>query len=134
MPLQTDPTVIYALRKAGTYDGNIRKEDLSVDSPYNTYRYPGLPPGPIGAPGRAALEAVLQPADVRDLYFVSRNDGTHEFSETLADHERAVTLYQRHRRVGLVPMADPSGSPPVPVASPSPAGSPPAGSRPPARR
>jgi UPF0755 protein len=112
MPLQTDPTVIYALRKAGTYDGNIRKEDLSVASPYNTYRYPGLPPGPIGAPGRSALEAVLQPADVKDLYFVSRNDGTHEFSETLADHERAVTLYQRQRRVGLAPA--PSASPPAP--------------------
>jgi UPF0755 protein len=111
MPLQTDPTVIYALRKAGTYDGNIRKEDLSVDSPYNTYRYPGLPPGPIGSPGRAALQAVMEPADVKDLYFVSRNDGTHVFSQTLADHERAVTTYQRHRRGVLAPSPDASGPP-----------------------
>jgi UPF0755 protein len=133
MPLQTDPTVIYALRKAGTYDGNIRKEDLSVDSPYNTYRYPGLPPGPIGSPGRAALRAVLEPADAKDLYFVSRNDGTHEFNETLADHERAVTLYQRHRRGLPAPAPDPSASPGLPGASPSPAPSPPAGSPSPAR-
>jgi peptidoglycan lytic transglycosylase G len=124
MPLQTDPTVIYALRKAGSYDGNIRKEDLSMDSPYNTYRYPGLPPGPIGSPGRAALQAVMQPADVKDLYFVSRNDGTHVFSETLADHERAVTVYQRHRRGLPAPSPAPSGLPggvpptPLPPASP----------------
>jgi UPF0755 protein len=97
MPLQTDPTVIYALRKAGPYDGNIRKKDLDLDSPYNTYRHRGLPPGPIGAPGRGALQAVLYPAPVRDLYFVSRNDGSHVFSETLAEHERAVDRYQRRR-------------------------------------
>jgi len=97
MPLQTDPTVIYALKKAGGYDGNIRRADLDVDSPYNTYRFPGLPPGPIASPGREAIRAVLQPADVRDLYFVSRNDGSHQFSENLADHNRAVTQYQRHR-------------------------------------
>jgi UPF0755 protein len=97
MLLQTDPTVIYALRHAGTYDGNIHKRDLGVDSPYNTYKYPGLPPGPIGSPGREALQAVVMPAPVKDLYFVSRNDGTHQFSETLAEHERAVTRYQRHR-------------------------------------
>jgi UPF0755 protein len=98
MPLQTDPTVIYALRKAGSYDGNIRKKDLEIDSPYNTYRYAGLPPGPIASPGRESLRAVLHPARVKDLYFVSRNDGSHEFSETLADHERAVDRYQRFRR------------------------------------
>jgi UPF0755 protein len=97
MPLQTDPTVIYALRKAGTYDGNIRKKDLSLDSPYNTYKRPGLPPGPIASPGREALQAVAAPAEAKDLYFVSRNDGTHEFNETLALHERAVDRYQRHR-------------------------------------
>jgi UPF0755 protein len=97
MPLQTDPTVIYALRKAGPWDGNIRRTDLAIDSPYNTYRYPGLPPGPIGSPGREALLAVVAPADVKDLYFVSRNDGSHEFSETLAQHERAVDRFQRHR-------------------------------------
>jgi UPF0755 protein len=97
MLLQTDPTVIYALRRVGTYDGNIHKRDLGVDNPYNTYKYPGLPPGPIGSPGREALHAVLQPSPVKDLYFVSRNDGTHQFSETLAEHEQAVNRYQRHR-------------------------------------
>jgi UPF0755 protein len=97
MPLQTDPTVIYALRRAGGYDGNIRKKDLDLDSPYNTYRYPGLPPGPIASPGQLALVAVLEPAPVRDLYFVSRNDGSHQFSESLRDHEQAVDRYQRHR-------------------------------------
>jgi UPF0755 protein len=97
MLLQTDPTVIYALRKAGRYDGNIRKPDLDLESPYNTYRYAGLPPGPIASPGRESLEAALHPAPVDDLYFVSRNDGTHQFSRTLAEHERAVDQYQRHR-------------------------------------
>jgi UPF0755 protein len=97
MPLQTDPTVIYALRKAGTYDGNIRKKDLAIDSPYNTYNHSGLPPGPIASPGRDSIEAVLAPAPAKDLYFVSRNDGTHQFSETLAEHERAVDRYQRRR-------------------------------------
>ncbi len=100
MLLQTDPTVIYALRQAGRYDGNIRKQDLMVESPYNTYKYAGLPPGPIGSPGREALLAVLQPAPVKDLYFVSRNDGTHQFSETLVQHEQAVTRYQRRRGAG----------------------------------
>jgi UPF0755 protein len=98
MLLQTDPTVIYALRKSGAYDGNIRKKDLALDSPYNTYRHAGLPPGPIGSPGLEALRAVMRPADTKELYFVSRNDGTHEFSDTLAAHERAVDRYQRRRR------------------------------------
>jgi UPF0755 protein len=97
MPLQTDPTVIYALKRAGRWDGNIRKKDLEIDSPYNTYRYAGLPPGPIASPGREALRAALAPAAVQDLYFVSKNDGSHQFSETLTDHERAVDRYQRHR-------------------------------------
>jgi UPF0755 protein len=97
MLLQTDPTVIYALRNAGSWDGNIRKKDLDIDSPYNTYRFGGLPPGPIASPGRQSLLAVLHPAPVKDLYFVSRNDGTHAFSETLSEHERAVDLYQRRR-------------------------------------
>jgi UPF0755 protein len=97
MPLQTDPTVIYALRKAGRWDGNIRKKDLDIDSPYNTYRRPGLPPGPIASPGREAILATLHPADTKDLYFVSRNDGSHHFSETLSEHERAVDRYQRSR-------------------------------------
>jgi UPF0755 protein len=97
MPLQTDPTVIYALRKAGRWDGNIRKKDLDLDSPYNTYRRAGLPPGPIASPGREAILAALHPADTKDLYFVSRNDGSHHFSETLTEHERAVDRYQRSR-------------------------------------
>jgi UPF0755 protein len=95
MPLQTDPTVIYALRKSGLYDGTLRHKDLEVDSPFNTYRHTGLPPGPIASPGRLSLEAVLHPITSQDLYFVSRNDGTHQFSETLLEHEKAVDLYQR---------------------------------------
>ena len=94
MAMQADPTVVYALQKAGTYDGNIRYEDLALDSPYNTYRYAGLPPGPIAAPGRASLEAALRPADVPYLYFVSRNDGSHVFARTLAEHNRNVREYQ----------------------------------------
>jgi UPF0755 protein len=94
MPMQADPTVIYALQQAGRYDGNIRRDDLQFDSPYNTYRYPGLPPGPIAAPGRAALEAVANPADVDYLYFVSRNDGSHVFARTLEEHNRNVREWQ----------------------------------------
>lgn len=94
MPLQCDPTVIYALELAGRYDGNIRRDDLTIDSPYNTYRYAGLPPGPIASPGRAALEAVVHPADSDYLYFVSRNDGTHVFSKTLAEHAKNVRKFQ----------------------------------------
>jgi UPF0755 protein len=94
MGMQADPTVIYALQKAGRYDGNIRRSDLSFDSPYNTYRYRGLPPGPIAAPGKASVEAVLAPADVKYLYFVSRNDGSHVFASTLAEHNANVREYQ----------------------------------------
>src|SRR5690606_4426426 len=79
MPLQADPTVIYALQREGTYDGNLTRANLQFDSPYNTYRYRGLPPGPIASPGRASIEAVLRPAAVDYLYFVSRNDGSHVF-------------------------------------------------------
>jgi len=94
MPLQCDPTVIYALELAGRYDGNIRRDDLSYDSPYNTYRYPGLPPGPIASPGLASLDAVVHPAESEYLYFVSRNDGSHVFSKTLAEHSQNVQKYQ----------------------------------------
>ena len=97
MLLQTDPTIIYALKKAGRWDGNIRRGDLQLDSPYNTYRHAGLPPGPIGCPGRDAILAVIEPVPTKELYFVSRNDGTHQFSETLAEHNRAVDKYQRRR-------------------------------------
>jgi UPF0755 protein len=94
MGMQADPTVVYALMKAGKYNGNIRREDLSFDSPYNTYRYPGLPPGPIAAPGRASIDAALAPADVPYLYFVSRNDGSHVFATTLTEHNANVYQYQ----------------------------------------
>jgi len=94
MGMQADPTVIYALQKAGRWDGNLSRADLQFDSPYNTYRYGGLPPGPIAAPGRRALEAVVAPAAVDYLYFVSRNDGTHVFATTLAEHNRNVFEWQ----------------------------------------
>jgi UPF0755 protein len=94
MLLQADPTVVYALELAGRYDGNIRRVDLEIDSHYNTYRYPGLPPGPIAAPGAASLRAALEPADVDYLYFVSRNDGSHAFARTLAEHNRNVREFQ----------------------------------------
>lgn len=94
MPMQADPTVIYGLTKAGRYAGNLTRENMQFDSPYNTYRYPGLPPGPIAAPGRASLAATLDPADVKYLYFVSRNDGSHVFAETLAEHNRNVREWQ----------------------------------------
>lgn len=94
MPMQADPTVIYALQLAGRYDGNLRRDDLQFDSPYNTYRYPGLPPGPIAAPGSASLQAAAAPADVDFLYFVSRNDGTHVFARTLDEHNRNVQEWQ----------------------------------------
>jgi UPF0755 protein len=94
MALQCDPTVIYALELAGRYDGNIHRDDLQFDSPYNTYRYPGLPPGPIASPGRASLDAVVHPVETDYLYFVSRNDGSHVFATTLADHNRNVQKYQ----------------------------------------
>jgi len=94
MPMQCDPTVIYALLRAGTYNGNLRRDDLAFDSPYNTYRYPGLPPGPIASPGRGSLEAAVHPADADYLYFVSRNDGSHVFARTLDEHNRNVQKYQ----------------------------------------
>ena len=95
IPLQSDPTVIYALAH---FDGNLRKEDLTVDSPYNTYRFQGLPPGPIASPGEASIRAALYPIQTNYLYFVSRNDGSHQFSTTLAEHNLAVKKYQLQRR------------------------------------
>ena len=94
MPLQCDPTVIYALERAGRYNGNLTRENLQYDSPYNTYRYPGLPPGPIASPGRASLEAAASPAAVDYLYFVSKNDGSHAFASTLDEHNRNVQQFQ----------------------------------------
>ncbi len=94
MGLQCDPTVIYALLLAGKWNGNLTRENLQVDSPYNTYRHAGLPPGPIAAPGRASLQAAVHPAEAAYLYFVSRNDGTHAFATTLAEHNRNVQKWQ----------------------------------------
>jgi UPF0755 protein len=94
MGLQCDPTVIYALDRAGLYAGNLTRENLQFDSPYNTYRYAGLPPGPIASPGRASLDATAHPADVSYLYFVSKNDGSHAFATTLEEHNRNVQKYQ----------------------------------------
>lgn len=92
MRLQSDPTVVYGVEG---FSGRITRSDLRRATPYNTYVIPALPPGPICNPGRAAIEAVLQPAESQALYFVSRNDGTHVFSKSLAEHNRAVNKYQR---------------------------------------
>ena len=94
MPLQCDPTVIYALQLARRWNGNLTRNDLAMNSPYNTYKNAGLPPGPIASPGRASLEATVRPADVSYLYFVSKNDGTHAFASTLAEHNRNVQQWQ----------------------------------------
>lgn len=119
MRLQTDPTVIYGL--GASFDGNLRKRDLLAANPYNTYLNTGLPPTPICLPGRAAINAALHPADGDALYFVSRGDGTHQFSATLAEHEAAVRRYQLGGRAPS-PMVDPTTSPnPQPnPASPAP--------------
>lgn len=95
MRLQCDPTVIYVLAMRNEWDGNIRRRDLTIDSRYNTYRYFGLPPGPIGNPGAAALRASIEPAETDYLYFVSKNTGRHHFSKTLNEHNRAVWEYQK---------------------------------------
>ena len=93
MPLQTDPTVIFGL--GASFDGNLRKRDLLADGPYNSYTRPGLPPTPIALPGHASLLAAVRPEPTKALYFVARGDGSSEFSETLADHNRAVNRFQR---------------------------------------
>lgn len=93
MLLQTDPTVIYGM--GDNFKGNIRKRDLTTDTPYNTYTRAGLPPTPISLPGVASIEAALNPAQTDALYFVSRGDGTSVFSASLEDHNRAVNKYQR---------------------------------------
>ncbi|WP_051361842.1 endolytic transglycosylase MltG [Solimonas soli] len=92
MRLQTDPTIIYGLGSA--FDGNLRRLDLTTDGPYNSYTRAGLPPTPIALPGRAAIHAALHPDDGKALFFVSRRDGTHQFSETLEQHDAAVRQYQ----------------------------------------
>lgn len=93
--LYADPTIIHALKLLGRWNGNLTKSDLRMDSPWNTYRVPGLPPGPICSPGLASLQAAARPADVSFLYFVSRNDGSHVFADTLAEHNRNVERWQK---------------------------------------
>ena len=95
MRLQTDPTVIYGL---SDFDGNLTRKDLRTPTPYNTYLVAGLPPGPIASPGLAAIQAVMKPAEGDYYYFVSKNDGSHYFSKTLSEHNRAVNRYQKQRR------------------------------------
>lgn len=95
MRLQTDPTVIYAM---ADFDGNIRKKDLSIDSPYNTYKHFGLPPGPIASPGLESIQAAMNPEESAFLYFVSRKNGSHQFSTNYKDHTRAVRKYQLSHR------------------------------------
>lgn len=97
MPLQCDPTVIYALMLARRWNGNLTRQNMQIDSRYNTYRYAGLPPGPIASPGRASIDAVLHPADVPYLYFVGKGDGSHAFATTLAEHNANVVKYQLKR-------------------------------------
>ena len=101
MKLQTDPTVIYGMWER--YDGNIRKKDLQTPTPYNTYTIFGLPPGPIASPGQDAIEKAASPETTDYIFFVARGDGTglHDFSRTLAEHNRAVARYLRHYRQGL---------------------------------
>lgn len=98
MKLDCDPTIIYALNLDGKFQDRLRTKDLQLDSPYNTYLYGGLPPGPIANPGKESIKAALFPADNDYLYFVSRNDGSHHFSRTLQEHQNAVNLYQKNKR------------------------------------
>jgi UPF0755 protein len=98
MLLQCDPTVIYALKRRGEWQGRLLRRHWTTDDPYNTYRYPGLPPGPINSPGRAALAAALAPEEHGFLYFVASPEGGHTFSRTLAEHERAVARWMASRR------------------------------------
>lgn len=94
MLLQCDPTFIYALKVDGKWKGKIGYREIKYDSPYNTYLYRGLPPGPIANPGISSIKAAIYPANTKYLYFVSKNDGTHYFSKTLKEHNRAVYNYQ----------------------------------------
>jgi UPF0755 protein len=124
IPLQCDPTVIYALQDAGKYRGSLTLADLRFDSPYNTYAHSGLPPGPIGNPGEASLRAALNPADTNYLYFVANTQGGHFFATNLIDHNRNVNRYHR-LLAGLPADAPPSeesaqAEPSVPKSAPAP--------------
>jgi len=95
MRLESDPTVIYGIKN---FNGNLTRKDLARKTPYNTYAIRGLPPGPIANPGLESIRAVVYPAKTDYLYFVSKNDGSHHFSRTLAEHNRAVQIYQKRRK------------------------------------
>ncbi|MFB0564743.1 MAG: endolytic transglycosylase MltG [Candidatus Aminicenantaceae bacterium] len=97
MKLDCDPTIIYVLKLEDRFEGRLRTKHLTYDTPYNTYLYPGLPPGPICNPGKESLLAALYPAEEDYLYFVSRNDGSHQFSRTFREHQRAVLHYQKRK-------------------------------------
>ncbi len=109
MRLQTDPTVIYGLGE--NWNGNLTRKHLRTPTAYNTYVIPGLPPTPIAMPGRESIHAALHPADGKTLFFVARGDGSHHFSETLAEHEAAVEKYQVRKRARNYRSAPPGGSP-----------------------
>ncbi len=117
MPLQMDPTVIYGLRQFG---GNLTRKDLRTPHPYNTYRNPGLPPGPIANPGLSSLIAAVEPADTDYLYFVSRNDGSHQFSRTLREHNQAVAIYQKGKKGDVPRNGMRAGKPETGAAGPTP--------------
>jgi UPF0755 protein len=93
--LDADPSVIYAKLLANTYQGALHHDDLQIKSPYNTYRYPGLPPGPIANPGKSSLEAAMHPAISDYLYFVSDGNGHHRFARSLEEHNRNVSAFRR---------------------------------------
>ncbi|HEX9163488.1 MAG TPA: endolytic transglycosylase MltG [Thermoanaerobaculia bacterium] len=122
MLLGADPTVIYAMKLAGTWNGNIRKTDLEIDSKYNTYRFPGLPPGPIANAGLASLRAAAAPQSTPYLYFVARHDGSHAFSTNIEEHNRNVELYQRqwYRDRRAAQAAQQSAAPSQPPNQPQP--------------
>jgi UPF0755 protein len=103
MALDADPSVIYAELLDGTYQGSLHHSDLVINSPYNTYRFPGLPPGPIGNPGRSSLEAALHPDSTDFLYFVSDGNGHHRFARNLEEHNRNVAAYRRSFNHSLGP-------------------------------
>lgn len=93
--LQADPSIIYGKLLQGTYEGVLHHKDMQVNSPYNTYRYPGLPPGPIGNPGKTSLEAAMRPATTNYFYFVSDGNGHHRFAHSLEEHNRNVVAYRK---------------------------------------
>jgi len=98
MAMQADPSVIYAEMLQGSYQGALHHADLQDDSPYNTYRHPGLPPGPIGNPGKSSLEAAMHPAETDYFYFVSDGNGHHRFAQDLEEHNKNVAAYRRVMR------------------------------------